>query len=89
MRTASSIQMEGPRRASRARSCQSSAVSVSAKPPASRTVAVRSTVEVMEHSGRRMGTSVKMIDARYGHLAQDAEDQDRSLLDTYDAANDG
>jgi len=30
-----------------------------------------------------------MIDARYGHLAQDAEDQDRSLLDTYDAANDG
>jgi hypothetical protein len=25
----------------------------------------------------------------YGHLAQDAEDQDRGLLDAYDAANDG
>jgi integrase len=36
---------------------------------------------------RRMGTSVKMIDATYGHLAQDAEDQDRGLLDAYDAAN--
>jgi hypothetical protein len=35
---------------------------------------------------RRMGTSVKMIDATYGHLAQDAEDQDRDLLDAYDAA---
>jgi hypothetical protein len=29
---------------------------------------------------------VKMVDATYGHLAQDAEDQDRSLLDAYDAA---
>jgi len=38
---------------------------------------------------RRMGTSVKMIDATYGHLAQDAEDQERDLLDTYDAANGG
>jgi integrase len=38
---------------------------------------------------RRMGTSVKMIDATYGHLAQDAEDQDRGLLDAYDAANGG
>jgi hypothetical protein len=27
-----------------------------------------------------------MIDAMYGHLAQDAEDQDRDLLDAYDAA---
>jgi integrase len=36
---------------------------------------------------RRMGTSVKMIDATYGHLAQDAEDQGRGLLDAYDAAN--
>ncbi|MGH2941933.1 MAG: site-specific integrase [Solirubrobacteraceae bacterium] len=36
---------------------------------------------------RRMGTSVKMIDATYGHLAQDAEDQDRGLLDAYDAVN--
>ena len=35
---------------------------------------------------RRMGTSVQMIDATYGHLAQDAEDQDRGLLDAYDAA---
>jgi integrase len=38
---------------------------------------------------RRMGTSVKMIDATYGHLAQDAEDQDRSVLDAYDAVNNG
>ncbi|HEY0345348.1 MAG TPA: site-specific integrase [Solirubrobacteraceae bacterium] len=37
---------------------------------------------------RRMGTSVQMIDRTYGHLAQDAEDQDRELLDAYDAAND-
>jgi integrase len=36
---------------------------------------------------RRMGTSVQMIDETYGHLAQDAEDQDRGLLDAYDAAN--
>ncbi len=27
-----------------------------------------------------------MIDRTYGHLAQDAEDQDRSLLDAYDTA---
>jgi integrase len=33
---------------------------------------------------RRMGTSVQMIDATYGHLARDAEDQDRELLDAYD-----
>jgi len=37
---------------------------------------------------RRMGTSVQMIDSTYGHLAQDAEDQDRGLLDAYDDAND-
>ena len=30
-----------------------------------------------------------MIDATYGHLAQDAEDQERDLLDAYDAANNG
>ena len=36
---------------------------------------------------RRMGTSVQMIDATYGHLAQDAEDQDRALLDAYDNQN--
>jgi hypothetical protein len=36
---------------------------------------------------RRMGTSVQMIDSTYGHLAQDAEDQDRGLLDAYDAAS--
>jgi hypothetical protein len=35
---------------------------------------------------RRMGTSVQMIDATYGHLARDAEDQDRGLLDAYDSA---
>ena len=34
---------------------------------------------------RRMGTSVQMIDATYGHLARDAEDQDRGLLDAYDS----
>lgn len=33
---------------------------------------------------RRMGTSVQMIDATYGHLARDADDQDRVLLDAYD-----
>jgi integrase len=36
---------------------------------------------------RRMGTSLQMIDRTYGHLAQDAEDQDRSLLDAYDASS--
>ena len=38
---------------------------------------------------RRMGTSVQMIDATYGHLAHDAEDQDRGLLDAFDAAKNG
>lgn len=37
---------------------------------------------------RRMGTSVKMIDETYGHFARDAEDYERDLLDTYDAALD-
>jgi integrase len=36
---------------------------------------------------RRMGTSVEMIDETYGHLARDAEDQDRDLLDAYDDQN--
>jgi integrase len=36
---------------------------------------------------RRMGTSLQMIDEMYGHLAQDAEDQDRALLDAYDSQN--
>ena len=36
---------------------------------------------------RRMGTSAQMIDATYGHLARDAEDQDRELLNVYDNAN--
>lgn len=36
---------------------------------------------------RRMGTSVQMIDRTYGHLAHDAEDQDRDLLDAYDSRN--
>ncbi len=30
---------------------------------------------------RRMGTSVQMIDDTYGHLARDADDQDRGILD--------
>jgi integrase len=34
---------------------------------------------------RRMGTSVQVIDATYGHLARDADDHDRELLDAYDA----
>jgi integrase len=38
---------------------------------------------------RRMGTSVQMIDRTYGHLAHDAEDQDRELLDAYDSDNGG
>lgn len=33
---------------------------------------------------RRMGTSVQMIDATYGHLAHDAEDRDRELLEAFD-----
>ncbi len=35
---------------------------------------------------RRMGTSVQMIDQTYGHLARDADDYDRGLLDAYDQA---
>ena len=34
---------------------------------------------------RRMGTSVEMIDRTYGHLAPDAEDYERGLLDEFDA----
>jgi hypothetical protein len=33
---------------------------------------------------RRMGTSLAMIDATYGHLAPDAEEHERELLDAYD-----
>jgi len=33
---------------------------------------------------RRMGTSLAMIDAHYGHLAPDAEEQERLILDAYD-----
>jgi hypothetical protein len=32
-----------------------------------------------------MGTSLAMIDAKYGHLAPDAEEQERALLDAFDA----
>ena len=35
---------------------------------------------------RRMGTSLAMIDATYGHLAPDAEEQERALLDAFDLA---
>jgi hypothetical protein len=35
---------------------------------------------------RRMGTSVPVIDATYGHLAIDADGNDRELLDAYDEA---
>ena len=34
---------------------------------------------------RRLGTSVEMIDRTYGHLAPDAEEYERGLLDAYDA----
>jgi hypothetical protein len=32
-----------------------------------------------------MGTSVEMIDRTYGHLAPDAEDYERELLNAWDA----
>lgn len=35
---------------------------------------------------RRMGTSVQVIDATYGHLAHDADERDRGLLEAFDAA---
>lgn len=35
---------------------------------------------------RRMGTSIKQIDDTYGHLAPEAEERERELLDAYDAA---
>jgi integrase len=35
---------------------------------------------------RRMGPSVEMIDRTYGHLAPDAEDYERGLLDAFDSA---
>jgi len=35
---------------------------------------------------RRMGTSLAMIDQTYGHLALDADERERALLDAYDAA---
>jgi hypothetical protein len=33
---------------------------------------------------RRMGTSLAMIDATYGHLVPDADERERVLLDAYD-----
>jgi integrase len=36
---------------------------------------------------RRMGTSVKMIDETYGHLAPNADAHERDLLDAFDSAN--
>jgi hypothetical protein len=33
-----------------------------------------------------LGASLQMIDRTYGRLAQDAENQDRELLNAYDAA---
>jgi integrase len=35
---------------------------------------------------RRMGTSLAMIDATYGHLARDADERERALLDAFDVA---
>ena len=37
---------------------------------------------------RRMGTSVLMIDRTYGHLAANADDYERELLDAFDAPKD-
>jgi hypothetical protein len=34
-----------------------------------------------------MGTSVKMIDEPYGHLAPDSEQYERETLDDFDRAN--
>jgi integrase len=36
---------------------------------------------------RRMGTSVLMIDRTYGHLAHDAEEHDRRMLEAFDATD--
>jgi integrase len=36
---------------------------------------------------KRMGTSLKMIDATYGHFARDGEQHERSLLDAFDLAS--
>lgn len=36
---------------------------------------------------RRMGTSVEMIDRTYGHLAPNAEEYERGLLDEFDNTN--
>lgn len=33
-----------------------------------------------------MGTSLAMIDATYGHLASDADERERTLLDAFDGA---
>lgn len=38
---------------------------------------------------RRMGTSLQMIDQIYGHLAPDAEEQERILLDAHDSRERG
>ena len=37
---------------------------------------------------RRVRTSLAMTDATYGHLAPDAEERERELLDAYDTRND-
>jgi hypothetical protein len=34
-----------------------------------------------------MGTSLAMVDATYGHLAPDADERERGLLDAYDEGN--
>jgi hypothetical protein len=39
------------------------------------------------HLARRMGTSVEMIDERYGHLLPDADEYERGLLDAFDNNN--
>jgi hypothetical protein len=36
-----------------------------------------------------MGSSVKLIDATYGHVTADADDHERRLIDTWDNGGNG
>jgi integrase len=64
-------------------------------PPASSTAGSRQAPHLAKWSlaagvslfalSRRMGTALTMIDQTYGHLAPDAEERERELLDAYDA----
>ena len=47
-------------------------------------IAVAASAVSLFSLARRMGTCVEMIDRTYGHLAPDAEEYERGLLDAYD-----